>query len=160
MNLNDLELEPLYDYKQLYHYITAQLCADKKNYIFIDEVQNCKQFEKVLDSLFINPNVDIYITGSNAYLLVRELAARLSGRYVTVNMLPLSFAEFTSASADKSKAEKFNQYLNRCFLSTAHGTYGWRSDARSYIEAIYQTILTKDIATCEGGGCWAISMCY
>lgn len=87
----------------MYQYIKERLCPDKFTYVFIDEVQNCGHFEKAVDSLFIKPNVDIYITGSNAYMLSGELATVLSGRYITVDMLPLSFKEYCGGMAGQSK---------------------------------------------------------
>lgn len=84
VNLEDPENANLLNYKALYDYISNRLSADKMNYIFIDEVQKCAGFEKVVDSLFIKKNCDVYITGSNAYLLSGELATLLSGRYVEI----------------------------------------------------------------------------
>ena len=81
INFEDLEYEDLLDYKKLYSYLTERLLKDKETYIFLDEIQKVPAFEKVVDSLYIKDNVDIYITGSNAYLLSGELATLLSGRY-------------------------------------------------------------------------------
>ena len=97
LNLEDMDFEALLDYKQLYAYIKERLCDGRYTYVFIDEVQNCKGFEKVVDSLFIKDMVDVYITGSNAHTLSGELATLLSGRYVMLDMLPLSFQEFNLA---------------------------------------------------------------
>ncbi|MEG1875220.1 MAG: AAA family ATPase, partial [Angelakisella sp.] len=91
INLEDIAYEELQSYKALYTYVKERLCKDKYSYVFLDEIQNCKNFEKAVDSLFIQPNVDVYITGSNAYMLSGELATLLSGRYITIDMLPLSF---------------------------------------------------------------------
>ena len=88
VNLEELENADLLDYKALYNYITSNLVPNKNNYIFIDEVQKCSEFEKAVDSLFIKKNCDVYITGSNAYLLSGELATLLSGRYIQIDMLP------------------------------------------------------------------------
>jgi len=113
VNLEDVEYEKLLDYKALYDYVKERLCKDRYTYVFIDEVQNCKSFEKAVNSFFIKPNVDVYITGSNAYMLSGELATLLSGRYVTIDMLPFSFKEYceASSSAGKTKRENFNDYL-------------------------------------------------
>ena len=93
INFEDLEYEDLYNYKTLYNYLKDRLCEGKYTYIFLDEVQKVEGFEKVVDSLYIKDMVDIYITGSNAFLLSGELATLLFGRYVEINILPLSFAD-------------------------------------------------------------------
>ena len=94
LNFEDFDNYELLNPKNLHDYIKNHLVKDKMNYIFLDEIQNVKEFQRVIDSIFLNDNADIYITGSNAYLLSGELATLLSGRYVTIEMLPLSFKEF------------------------------------------------------------------
>ena len=94
LNFEDMANEPLRDPHRLYDYLQNKLLPDKMNYIFLDEVQHVHDFEKVVDSLFIKDNVDLYLTGSNAYFLSGEIATLLTGRYVQLNMLPLSFKEF------------------------------------------------------------------
>ena len=94
INFEELEYEDLLDYKKLYAYIKERLAEGKMTYIFLDEIQKVSDFEKVVDSLNVKPYVDIYITGSNAYMLSGDLATLLTGRYVEIKMLPLSFAEF------------------------------------------------------------------
>ncbi|PKM93097.1 MAG: ATPase, partial [Firmicutes bacterium HGW-Firmicutes-1] len=121
-------------------------------YIFIDEVQNCKNFEKAVDSLFIKEDTDVYITGSNAYMLSGELATLLSGRYITIDMLPLSFREYYEAKKDtgNSKKELFNDYMkwgSFPYLATIEKN---PNVIHPYIEGIYNTILIKDIAKREG----------
>jgi Predicted ATPase (AAA+ superfamily) len=152
INLEDIEYEELTDYKKLYTYVKERLCKDKYTYVFIDEVQNCKSFEKTVDSLFIKPNVDVYITGSNAYMLSGELATLLSGRYITIDMLPLSFKEYYEASkgTGKSLKENFNDYLR--FGSFPYVAMLERNDTivMPYIDGIYNTILVKDVAKREG----------
>lgn len=152
INLEDLEFEALLDYKELYKYVKDLLVSNKMNYVFIDEVQNCISFEKVVDSLFIRDNVDLYITGSNAYMLSGELATLLSGRYITIEMLPLSFYEYCLATSNSSKPvnEKFNDYMN--LGSFPYGALLDQSSTmvRPYLEGIYNTILIKDVATREG----------
>ena len=96
INLEDADYD-FKDYKELYDYIKARLISDKMNYVFLDEVQNVPEFQRAVDSLYIKKNVDVYITGSNAYLLSGELATLLSGRYIEIKMLPLSFKEYVSA---------------------------------------------------------------
>lgn len=152
VNLEDVEHEKLLDYKALYDYVKERLCKDRYTYVFIDEVQNCKSFEKAVNSFFIKPNVDVYITGSNAYMLSGELATLLSGRYVTIDMLPFSFKEYceASSSAGKTKRENFNDYLR--FGSFPYVAIIERNDAVviPYLDGIYSTILLKDVAKREG----------
>ena len=90
VNFEELEYEHLLDYKVLYQYIKERLCQDKMTYIFLDEIQKVEFFEKVVDSLYVKENTDIYITGSNAYMLSGDLATLLTGRYVEISMLPFS----------------------------------------------------------------------
>lgn len=151
INLEDLENADLLDYKALYSYIKEKLIPDKMNYVFIDEVQKCVGFEKAVDSLFIKKNCDVYITGSNAYLLSGELATLLSGRYIRIDMLPFSFKEYYEATkkSGKSKQELFDAYLR--YGSFPYVTY-LENDEKiisQYIEGVYNTILIKDVATRE-----------
>ncbi|QHI73635.1 ATP-binding protein [Aminipila terrae] len=152
INLEDIDYEELLNYKSLYQYIKEKLCKDKYNYVFIDEVQNCQQFEKAVDSLFIKENVDVYITGSNAYMLSGELATLLSGRYITIDMLPLSFYEYCEAEprATLTVKEKFNQYLRYGSFPYVASMEQNDETVRSYIDGIYNTILIKDVAKREG----------
>jgi predicted AAA+ superfamily ATPase len=148
VNLEDIEYEALTDYKELYEYVKGRLCTGKFTYVFLDEIQNCKNFEKAVDSLFLKPNVDVYITGSNAFMLSGELATLLSGRYITIDMLPFSFKEYCTAVAGNSKTvrELFNDYLR--FGSFPYVALLERSDAfvAPYVDGIYNTILVKDVA--------------
>ena len=151
INLEDLENADLLDYKALYNHIKDKLVPNKMNYIFIDEVQKCIGFEKAVDSLFIKKNCDVYITGSNAYLLSGELATLLSGRYIRIDMLPFSFKEYYEATKEsgKSKQELFDAYLR--YGSFPYVAY-LENDEKiisQYIEGVYNTILIKDVATRE-----------
>lgn len=151
VNLEALENVDLLEYKALYNHIKSKLIPNKKNYIFIDEVQKCAGFEKAVDSLFIKKNCDVYITGSNAYLLSGELATLLSGRYVEIDMLPFSFKEYYEAtkSSGKTKKELFDNYLK--YGSFPYVAYLENDEKiiHQYIEGIYNTILIKDVATRE-----------
>ena len=109
INLEDAEYD-FKDYKELYNYINNKLDSKTKYYIFLDEVQNVPMFQKAVDSLYIKKNVDVYITGSNAYLLSGELATLLSGRYIEIKMLPLSFKEYLSAFDNKEKSNYEDQF--------------------------------------------------
>ena len=116
INFEDLDFEEYTNYKKLYSYIKERLIEDKKNYIFLDEIQHVEHFEKAVDSLFIKSNTDIYITGSNAYFMSGELATVLSGRYVELKMLPLSFKEFCKGLENfnlppMTTLQKYNKYL-------------------------------------------------
>ena len=96
INFEDADYNDIDDYKALYSYIKKRLAPDRMNYVFLDEVQHVREFERAVDSLFIKKNVDLYITGSNSYMLSGEIATLLSGRYVEIKMLPLSFREYVS----------------------------------------------------------------
>ena len=153
VNLEDVENEYLMNYQALHAYVKERLCSGRYTYVFIDEVQQCPQFEKAVDSLFIKDNVDVYITGSIAYMLSGELATLLSGRYIEIQMLPLSFSEylsFTNETSTNNKNAAFNDYLkNGSFPYIA--TLGRDADlAREYVDGIYNTILIKDVARREG----------
>ena len=102
LNFEDLDTLAIGDIYQIHTYIKNRLVADKPNYIFLDEIQNIKDFQRLVDSLYIKPNVDVYITGSNAYLLSGELATLLTGRYVEINLLPLQFSEYHNFILSKS----------------------------------------------------------
>lgn len=91
INFEDIDFEELTDYRKLYEYLKERLVAGKVTYIFLDEIQHVEDFPKVVDSLYIKKNVDIYITGSNAYMLSSEIATLISGRYVQIEMLPSLF---------------------------------------------------------------------
>ena len=154
VNLEELEYEHLLEYRALYDFIKTRLNPDGFTYVFIDEVQQCKDFEKAVDSLFVKDNVDLYITGSNAYMLSGELATLLSGRYVQVEMLPLSFAECMSNAKIHTHNEStaFADYLhNGGFpVVTEIKDVVAPKNADNYItsllDGIFRTILTKDIA--------------
>ena len=154
INLEDVDNEHLLDYKTLHAYIKDRLCKDKYSYVFIDEVQQCPQYEKTVDSLFIKKNVDVYITGSNAHMLSGELATLLSGRYVEIRMLPLSFAEYLDFIGLEEWGDNlgihFNNYLRFGSFPYVAALGQDRSIIRGYIDGIYNTILVKDVAKREG----------
>lgn len=144
VNFEELEYEELCDYKKLYAYIKDRLVADKTTYIFLDEIQKVPSFEKVVDSLYVKPNIDIYITGSNAYMLSGDLATLLTGRYVEISMLPLSFSECMQSS-DKDKESAFADYIKYGglpFVATMDRT---DDKVDTYLEGIYNTVIVKDI---------------
>ncbi len=152
LNLEDLEHEEFLDYKKLYLYIKERLQSGIYTYVFIDEIQNCEHFEKVVDSLFIKDQVDVYITGSNAYMLSGELATLLSGRYVKIEMLPFSYREYVMAQEEKAehRSEQFRKYLRYGGFPYVATSYISEQITLDYLEGIYSSILIKDVAKREG----------
>lgn len=145
VNFEDLENEALQDYRVLYAYLTERLCKGKTTYIFLDEIQKVEGFEKVVDSLYIKENVDVYITGSNSWLISGELATLLSGRYVEINMLPFSFAEFCQSRGSGDEDRLFAEYLSDGafpYIATMDRT---KEKIDMYLEGIYNTVIVKDI---------------
>lgn len=144
LNLEDPIYCKLTDYLDLYNYVLKKITADKKYYVFLDEVQTISGFQKACDGLYIKKNIDLYITGSNAYLLSGELATLLSGRYIEIKMLPLSFKEFVSAKDDTNIDRLFQQYIS---LGTFPYTLNLDNidDVDIYIKNIYDSIILKDI---------------
>lgn len=148
INFEDLEFEPLQEYHALHEYIVERLILETPMYVFLDEVQHVVQFEKVVGSLFIKPNVDIYITGSNAYFMSSDIATLLTGRYVQVEMLPLSFKEFHSAYSQQNLSDMdiYNLYIEHSsFPRLVHVEDDESID--EYLESILNTVVLKDIVT-------------
>ena len=157
INFEDMDYEELTDYKKLYEYIKSKMIEDKRNYIFLDEIQHVDKFEKVVDSLFIKENTDLYITGSNAYFMSSELATLLSGRYIELKMLPLSFKEYYQAKLEYEKMEQKEnrtlktliQYYNEYIVNSSFPyTLQLDSDLKNiheYLSGIYNSVLLKDI---------------
>lgn len=136
------------DYMSLYNYVNSKIIDNEKSYVFLDEVQNVSNFQKAVDGLYIKKNVDLYITGSNAYLLSGELATLLSGRYIEIKMLPLSFEEYLLAFSDT------NESIDRLFLKYMRngGMPGNipilksnENDIDKYLDGIFSTVVYKDI---------------
>jgi len=144
LNFEELENEDLLDYKALYSYIKERLCKDKMTYIFLDEIQNVAFFEKAIDSLYVKDNTDVYITGSNSYLLSGELATLLTGRYVEISMLPLSFTEYKELT-DKSADDAFSEYMRYGSMPYVATMSKTEEKVNTYIEGIYNTVVVKDI---------------
>ncbi len=145
LNFELLENEELLNYQALHRYLTEHLCQGKMTYIFLDEIQYVKDFEKVVDSLFIRDNVDLYMTGSNANMLSGDLATLLSGRYVTISILPFSFAEYCQVQPEGDRDTLFADYLKSGgfpYISVMDRT---TEKADAYLEGIYNTIIVKDI---------------
>ena len=146
INLEDLKYNFLSDYMSLYNYINDKLQANKKNYVFIDEVQKIEEFQKAVDSLYIKNNVDIYITGSNANLLSSELSTLLSGRYIEIKMLPLSFKEYKEAYPNLNNDELYQKYISYGSLPYTINL-DMEDDVSMYISSIYNDIIIKDVMT-------------
>lgn len=148
INLEDPDMS-FENYKELYSYVIGKLSKDKMNYIFIDEVQNVDNFQKAVDGLYIKKNIDLYITGSNAYLLSGELATLLSGRYVEIKMLPLSFKEYLSAFEENiDKQEKLLDYFKYGSLPQTVEFLKTDPDLiNSYLDGVFSTVIYKDIMT-------------
>lgn len=144
INFEELEYEELLDYKKLYAYLKARLVSGAKTYIFLDEIQKVVAFEKVVDSLYVKPDVDIYITGSNAYMLSGDLATLLTGRYVEIKMLPLSFREFLAVT-NLDQDRGFAEYLRTGGLPYLAVMDRTPQKVETYLEGIYNTVIVRDI---------------
>lgn len=143
INFEELEYEDLQDYKKLYQYIKDRLVENKMMYIFLDEIQNVPSYEKVVDSLHVKENIDIYITGSNSYIFSGQLATYLSGRYIEIPVLPLSFKEVYNPQTDKEEA--FQKYMKTGGFPYIHQIQLLNEQIDMYLEGIYNTVIVKDI---------------
>ena len=143
----DLKYEGLKEYHVLYDYIENHYESDKQNYVFVDEVQLCAKFELAINSLYTSHKYDLYITGSNAFLLSSDLATLFTGRYIEIHVFPFSFAEFCRYYADEQDTEKlFDDYVIKGGLA---GSYEYRTeqDRTNYIRDVYDTIINRDLVT-------------
>ncbi len=146
INLEDKDFEKLKNVDNLYDYIKQRLQDDKMNYVFIDEIQECVGFQTAVDSLFLKSNVDIYITGSNAHMLSSELATLLSGRYVEIEILPLSFQEYLDGVGGAKNIEmQFRDYIRFGGFPFILNFNGDVDQTRIYLDGIYNTIFKKDV---------------
>ena len=146
INFEDLDYEELTNYKKLDNYLKEKLIPNKMTYIFLDEIQNVDQFPKVLDSFYIKDNVDIYVTGSNAHMLSSEIATMISGRYIQIEMLPLSFKEYMESTGNMNDGGiKYTEYLQNSSFPYALQLKNQPDEIRDYLEGIYNTIVVKDI---------------
>ncbi len=147
INLEDPKYD-FKDYKDLYDYVNEKIIDNREYYVFLDEVQNVPKFQKAVDGLYIKKNVDLYITGSNAYILSGELATLLSGRYIEIKMLPLSFKEYLSVFSDKSVSVD-RMFLNYMRNGGMPGNIGILetnpNDLDKYLDGIFSTVVYKDI---------------
>ncbi|MBS6063288.1 MAG: ATP-binding protein [Peptostreptococcaceae bacterium] len=144
INFEDLKYENILDKSSLYEYLTENMSKDKMNYIFLDEVQNVSEFEKVINSVFLRENVDIYITGSNSYMLSGELATFLTGRYIQIEMLPFSLAEYEKILNISDNSKGYRSYIeNTSFPYAINLTE--KNQKNEYLKGIYNSIVLKDI---------------
>lgn len=144
INFEDNSNNELLDPNKLHNYIIDKTDKNCMNYIFLDEIQNVNNFQKCVDSLFLRDYLDIYITGSNSYMLSGELATYLTGRYIQIHILPLSFKEYLSYYGEKDELKKYNEYI----------TYGGfpylinldkPEEKIDYLDSIYNTVIMKDV---------------
>ena len=149
-NFEDLDTLAIGDIFQIHTHIKERLVENQPNYIFLDEIQNVKDFQRLVDSLYIKPNVDVYITGSNAYMLSGELATLLTGRYVEINLLPLQFAEYYGFMVEKSPNLSKNDILANFIHFGGIPEYTKQlaiseKQANMFVQSILTTIVEKDI---------------
>lgn len=147
VNFELMKYDSVRSYKQLYDLVTDKILPDKKNYLFFDEIQQVSGWEKTVNSLSLEYDTDIYVTGSNAYLLSSELATLISGRYVEIKMLPLSFKEYYGyyANTGKDKVELFNDYLKYGALPQLLSLPHDERTIATFLSSIYDTVILKDV---------------
>lgn len=147
VNLEDYDFYELRNPQKLYHYIKEHKIQGKKLYVFLDEVQNVEDFPDVVNSLFIKKDIDLYLTGSNAYMLSSEIATFISGRYVEIKMLPLSFKEYVDAIGGRNRLEEsYRQYIELSSLPYALDLKDSPRELNDYLNGVYNTIVLKDVA--------------
>lgn len=145
INFEDYAYDNLIEPKELYRYIESKLLGNNKSYIFLDEIQNVRDFPRVIDSLYLKENVDIYLTGSNAYMLSSDISTLLTGRYVEIKMLPLSFKEYVSSTGDFNNLQsKYKDYIESTSFPFALELK--KPDLiKDYMEGLLNTIINKDV---------------
>ena len=147
LNFEEREYSSFARWEDVYDYILDKLPSGGMRYVFLDEVQNVADFEKLVDALFVKKDIDLYITGSNAFLLSSELGTLLSGRYVAINLHPFSFSEYVSALGDNVNTDRvFRQYMNSsCFPEAVNLSVSSPNIVNSYLKSLYDTVVVKDI---------------
>jgi predicted AAA+ superfamily ATPase len=148
LNFEERENSQFEDWRIVYDLIITKLPSNEKKYVFLDEVQLIPHFEKLVDALYVKKDIDLYITGSNAYLLSSELTTLLSGRYIAINLHPFSFAEYATAfEKQKDTSRLFRQYMNgSCFPEAANLSKISPEITNTYLKSLYETIVVKDIS--------------
>lgn len=146
INLEDFDFFELRDPRKLYDYINTRLVHDQISYVFLDEVQHVQDFPDVVNSLFIKKNIDLYLTGSNAYMLSSEIATLISGRYIEIAMLPLSFREYVSSTGNINELDqKYVEYLQHSSFPYALELKDNPLALHDYLSGIYSTVVLKDV---------------
>ncbi len=147
LNFEERENQTYTSWTEVYDFIVNDLSEEQMNYVFLDEVQMIPQFEKLVDALFVKPNVDLYVTGSNAYLLSSELGTLLSGRYISINLRPFSFSEYVCSFPDNGNTDRmFRQYMNSSSFPEAVNLSQVAPEmANEYLKSLYETVVVKDI---------------
>lgn len=146
LNFEDYENKPLRNADALYVYVKERIAPEGKTYLFFDEIQRVENFPDVVDGLYIKKNIDLYLTGSNSELLSSEIATLLSGRYVEIKMLPLSFREFVQATKSEGNLQKaYQQYVETSSFPYALNLLSQPKELRDYLEGVFNTIIVKDI---------------
>lgn len=146
INFEDYDYEDLLEPKRLYEYIKGKLIPNKKMYVFLDEIQNVRDFHKVVDSLYIKKNIDLYITGSNAFLLSSEIATLISGRYIEVKMLPLSFREYVWSTGNENELQsKYRKYIEFSSFPYVLELKDDKKIVKDYLDGLLNTIILKDV---------------
>lgn len=145
INFEDPEYLQYKDWVELYNYLNKKIVKNKMYYIFLDEIQVLENFEKLVDGLYIKDNVDIYITGSNSYLLSGELATFLTGRYMQIHILPLSFKEFMTAFNYSNELKAYQKYIEIGGFPYLINLDDDPSLIKNYLDGIYNTVLLKDV---------------
>ena len=133
------------NWQKLYDYLNNKLLKRKKNYIFLDEVQVLPNFEKAVDGLFIKDNVDLYITGSNSYMLSGEIATYLTGRYMQIHMLTLSFKEYYEATKSTNELKAYQEYIENGGFPYLINLNNDKTLILNYLDGIYNTVILKDV---------------
>ena len=151
INFEDYARYDLRDPMALHRYILERAPKDGRAYVFLDEIQNVRDFPPMIDSLFLHKELDLYITGSNAYMLSGELATYLSGRYVTIDMLPLSFGEYIAWAGGGDLPRKYRMYLENSSFPYATELNGNLKAIDEYLSGIYHTVVLKDVIGRLGG---------
>ncbi|MCO5259892.1 MAG: ATP-binding protein [Crocinitomicaceae bacterium] len=148
LNFEERENLHLTEWTNLYDEIIRTIKSNEKHYIFLDEVQMVNDFEKLINSLFTKKNLDLYVTGSNAYLLSSELATLLTGRYIAINVHPYSFKEYTLAYSEEKNTDRlFRKYMNSSSFPEAVTLSQYNESlVNDYLQSIYDTVVIKDIA--------------
>ena len=158
INLELAENAKFLDWRVLYDYVKEQALTDKMNYVFLDEIQMVPQYQRAVNGLRLRKNIDVYVTGSNAYMFSQKLTTLLSGRYIEIQMLPLSFKEYMSAfpGADENSPDKqFNDYVTRGSFPQTLNFYNAENEFdqlmwNNYMDSLYNTIIVKDIMARQG----------